>query len=100
MSFDPSATRTLRNGLALSQLGAGCGPFGHLNERTSDASVLEAFRHLYESGLRYFDVAPFYGMGLAEHRLGLCLRTVDRRSLVLSTKVGRLIDADAGGAST
>jgi D-threo-aldose 1-dehydrogenase len=98
-AFDPAATRTLRNGLALSQLGVGCAPFGHLNERTSDASVLQAFTHLYENGQRYFDVAPFYGMGLAEHRLGMCLRSVDRRSIVLSTKVGRLIDPLAGGAS-
>ena len=97
--FNPAATRQLRNGLALSQLGAGCGPFGHLNAATSDESLLQAFAHLHSSGQRYFDVAPFYGMGLAEHRLGMCLRTIDRRSIVLSTKVGRLIDANAGGAA-
>jgi D-threo-aldose 1-dehydrogenase len=97
--FDPAATRTLRNGLALSQLGVGCAPFGHLNAATSDESVLQAFAHLYANGQRYFDVAPFYGMGLAEHRLGMCLRTVDRRELVLSTKVGRIIDPLPGGAA-
>jgi D-threo-aldose 1-dehydrogenase len=96
MSYDPASTRPLRTGLALSQLGVGCAPFGHLNAATSDTTVLEAFRHLYDNGLRYFDVAPFYGMGLAEHRLGMCLRTIDRRSVILSTKVGRLIDATAG----
>ena len=99
MSFDPAGTRSLRNGLALSQLGAGCAPFGHLNPATSDESVLRAFTHLYAHGQRYFDVAPFYGMGLAEHRLGMCLRTVDRRSIVLSTKVGRLRDPLGGGAA-
>ena len=99
MSHNPAATRSLRNGLELSQLGIGCAPFGQLNAATSDASVLAAFRHLYDSGQRYFDVAPFYGMGLAEHRLGMCLRTIDRRSVVLSTKVGRLIDPVEGGAA-
>lgn len=99
MSLDPAATRPLRTGLALSQLGVGCAPFGHLNTATSDTTVLEAFRHLYDNGLRYFDVAPFYGMGLAEHRLGMCLRTIDRRTAILSTKVGRLIDATAGAAA-
>jgi len=99
MSYDAAATRPLRGGLALSQLGVGCAPFGHLNAATSDTTVLEAFRHLYDNGLRYFDVAPFYGMGLAEHRLGMCLRTIDRRTVVLSTKVGRLIDAAGGGAA-
>jgi D-threo-aldose 1-dehydrogenase len=97
MAFNPAATRKLRNGLALSQLGIGCAPFGHLNAATSDESVLQAFAHLYAKGQRYFDVAPFYGMGLAEHRLGMCLRTVDRRELVLSTKVGRLLDPVPGG---
>ena len=28
----------------------------------------------WESGVRYFDVAPHYGLGLAERRLGLGLR--------------------------
>jgi D-threo-aldose 1-dehydrogenase len=99
MAFNPAATRMLRNGLALSQLGIGCAPFGHLDAATSDESVLQAFAHLYANGQRYFDVAPFYGMGLAEHRLGMCLRTVDRRELVLSTKVGRIIDPLRGGAA-
>ena len=99
MSHNPAATRALRNGVELSQLGIGCAPFGQLNAATSDESVLAAFRHLYDSGQRYFDAAPFYGMGLAEHRLGMCLRTIDRRSIVLSTKVGRLIDPVEGAAA-
>ena len=99
MSHNPAATRALRNGLELSQLGIGCAPFGQLNAATSNESVHAAFRHLYDNGQRYFDVAPFYGMGLAEHRLGMCLRTIDRRSVVLSTKVGRLIDPVEGGAA-
>ncbi|MEO8159224.1 MAG: aldo/keto reductase [Betaproteobacteria bacterium] len=97
---DPAATRALRGGkVALSQLGVGCAPFGALNAATSDASVHAAFDHLYENGLRYFDVAPFYGVGLAEHRLGACLRNVDRSTVVLSTKVGRLLDPNDGGAA-
>ena len=99
MSHNPAATRALRNGVELSQLGIGCAPFGQLNAATPDESVLAAFRHLYDSGQRYFDAAPFYGMGLAEHRLGMCLRTIDRRSIVLSTKVGRLIDPVEGAAA-
>ena len=50
-------------------------------------------RAMYARGLRYFDTAPFYGLGLAEHRLGMCLRD-DRppQRSSLSTKVGRLIE--------
>ena len=96
--FDPAATRPLRNAVAsVSQLGVGCAPFGAPAARASDAAVHRAFEALYTAGLRFFDVAPLYGMGLAEHRLGACLRQVDRRSVVLSTKVGRLLDPLPGG---
>jgi D-threo-aldose 1-dehydrogenase len=95
--FDPAATRPLRNAVAsVSQLGVGCAPFGSLAAGTSDAAVQGTFDALYAAGLRYFDIAPLYGVGLAEHRLGACLRHVDRRNVVLSTKVGRLLDAQSG----
>ena len=73
--FDPAATRPLRNGVvSVSQLGVGCAPFGSLAAGASDTLVEQAFDALYAAGLRYFDVAPLYGVGLAEHRLGACLR--------------------------
>ena len=98
--FDPAATRPIgTTGLAVSQLGVGCAPFGSLAGGTTDASVHRAFDALYANGLRYFDVAPLYGVGLAEHRLGEVLRGVDRRTLVLSTKVGRLLQPNEGGAA-
>ncbi len=102
--FDPAATRPLRNAVAsVSQLGLGCAPFGSLSGGASDTLVHDAFDVLYAAGLRYYDVAPLYGVGLAEHRLGTCLRRIDRRGVVLSTKVGRLLhaqpEAPAAGAS-
>ncbi len=99
-AFDPAATRSLGNGtVALSQLGVGCAPFGALSATSTDAAAHGAFDELYANGLRYFDVAPLYGVGLAEHRLGACLRRVDRRTVVLSTKVGRLLDPHVGAAA-
>jgi D-threo-aldose 1-dehydrogenase len=103
--FDPAATRPLRRSVAsnssisVSQLGVGCAPFGSLAPGTSGRHVHQAFTALYDAGLRYFDVAPLYGVGLAEHRLGACMRHVDRRTIVLSTKVGRLLDAQPGAAA-
>lgn len=95
--FDPSARRTFADGrVAVSQLGVGCAPFGAARGGAADAAVLDTFLDLHAAGLRYFDVAPLYGLGLAEHRLGTCLRHVDRRELVLSTKVGRLLDPQPG----
>ena len=96
MSFDPAATRRIgRRDLAVSQLGVGTAPFGGAGE--ADDAVRGAFDTLYGDGLRYFDTAPFYGTGLAEHRLGMCLRGIDRRSVVLSSKVGRLLKPIGGG---
>jgi len=101
--FDPAATRPLRNSVGsnavtyVSQLGVGCAPFGSLAPAISGRSIHQAFNALYDAGLCYFDVAPLYGVGLAEHRLGACLRHVDRRRVVLSTKVGRILDAQPGG---
>lgn len=98
MSFDPTATRRIgRRDLAVSQLGVGALPFGSLAAGDSDASLADAFAAMREAGLRYFDTAPFYGLGLSEHRLGACLRRIDRRDVVLSTKVGRLLHPRAGG---
>ncbi len=100
MSFDAAAIRPLgRSALGVSQLGYGTAPFGSLGTGISDASVAEAFDHATCAGLRYFDTAPFYGLGLAEHRLGACLRRVDRRGVVVSTKVGRLMRARDKGAA-
>src|SRR5262249_55064992 len=84
-------------------LGVGTAPFGSLAQADSDASVRGGFDALHAAGLRYFDTAPLYGLGLAEHRLGMCLRGVDRRALTISSKVGRLLrpsgESVAGGAS-
>lgn len=104
MSYDPAATRRIcRRDLAVSLLGVGTAPFGSLAAADTDASIRAAFDALYGAGLRYLDTAPLYGLGLAEHRFGMCLRSVDRRTLTISSKVGRLMrpvgDDVAPGAS-
>jgi D-threo-aldose 1-dehydrogenase len=49
----------------------------------------------WDLGLRYFDTAPFYGYTLSEHRLGEALRERPRTQFTISSKVGRLMQADA-----
>jgi D-threo-aldose 1-dehydrogenase len=98
VSIDAAATRPIgRRGVAVSQLGVGTAPFGSYAPGDTDASIAAAFAAMQDAGLRYFDTAPFYGLGLAEHRLGMCLRGIDRRTVTLSTKVGRLMKPVAGG---
>jgi D-threo-aldose 1-dehydrogenase len=55
-----------------------------------DAAAIAAVAAAAEAGMTLFDVAPLYGRGLAEHRVGTALRRRPRASFVLSTKVGRV----------
>jgi D-threo-aldose 1-dehydrogenase len=44
-------------------------------------------------GVRYFDVAPWYGFGLSERRFGHFLHNQKREDYLLSSKVGKLFKA-------
>ena len=79
-----------RTGLEVSVLGFGCGPIGGLFEKVPDERAHATVRAARDGGIDYFDVAPFYGIGLAEHRLGEAVRG-GTKDFVLSTKVGRLL---------
>jgi D-threo-aldose 1-dehydrogenase len=83
-------------GLSVSVLGFGAAPLGGIYRALSDAEADATVTAAYEAGLRYFDVAPFYGLGLAEHRLGRALRK-RRSDCAISTKVGRLLRPARGG---
>ena len=75
--------------------GLGGAPLGNLYRAVPDYEAGTLVRHAFAAGVRYFDTAPHYGHGLSEHRLGAALRDVPRESFALSTKVGRLLLADA-----
>jgi D-threo-aldose 1-dehydrogenase len=47
----------------------------------------------WDAGVRYFDVSPWYGLGLAERRFGRFLATKPRDQFILSSKVGKLLTA-------
>ncbi|MFI2363028.1 aldo/keto reductase [Promicromonospora sp. NPDC019610] len=79
-------------GLRVTELGFGAASIGNLYRVTSDTEASGAVERAWERGIRSFDVAPHYGLGLAERRLGTVLRQYDRDEYVLSTKVGRLIE--------
>ncbi|WP_322134894.1 aldo/keto reductase [Antiquaquibacter oligotrophicus] len=69
----------------------GTSPFGNLYRETSDEDTAAAVDAAWVGGIRYFDTAPHYGLGLAEKRLGAALRSRPRDEYVLSTKVGRAL---------
>ncbi|WP_440707955.1 aldo/keto reductase [Herbiconiux sp. YIM B11900] len=77
--------------LRVSELGFGAASLGNLYRETSDAEARAAVERAWERGIRYFDTAPHYGLGLSERRLGAALAQYPRDEYVLSTKVGRLL---------
>ncbi len=88
--------RTSLNGqFALTALGVGASGFGGLYKPSSDQAARSVIDCAFQNGIDYLDVAPWYGFGLAEERLGRSLQDRDRSSYALSTKVGRLLRENA-----
>jgi D-threo-aldose 1-dehydrogenase len=81
----------------VSPVGFGAAPIGNLFTAVSDEEAAAAVDAAWDAGIRLFDTAPHYGLGLAERRLGAALRDRPRGEYVLSTKVGRLLVPDEGG---
>lgn len=79
-------------GLTLTTLGFGAAQIGNLGRAMDDESARATVDAAWDAGIRYFDTAPHYGLGLSERRLGAALAGRDRASFALSTKVGRLLD--------
>ena len=90
-----TAKMMLNKTFALSQLGLGCAQMGGLYRASSNEEATHTLQTAWEMGLRYFDTAPFYGYTLSEHRVGAVLREKPRDQFILSSKVGRVMKADA-----
>jgi D-threo-aldose 1-dehydrogenase len=73
------------------RLGYGAANVGNLYRAMTDEDAWAVLDAAWESGIRYFDTAPHYGLGLSERRLGSFLATKPRADYVVSTKVGRLL---------
>lgn len=85
-------TRTIgRTGLEVTEISFGTAALGGIYRTCPRDQAMETLQAAWDGGIRYFDVAPWYGMGLCEHRLGEFLRDRPEDSYVLSTKVGRLL---------
>jgi D-threo-aldose 1-dehydrogenase len=77
--------------LELGRLGHGAANIGNLYRPMSDEDAWAVLDAAWASGIRHFDTAPHYGLGLSERRLGAFLATKPRDEYVVSTKVGRLL---------
>lgn len=77
--------------LELPRLGFGAAQLGNLYRVTSDEEADGAVAAAWDTGIRYFDTAPHYGIGTSERRLGQRLAGYPREEYLVSTKVGRLL---------
>ena len=83
-----------RNGRALrfSVIGLGTVPIGEVYELIDETTAIATVERAYECGIRIFDTSPHYVNGIAESRLGAGLRRAPRSDVIVSTKIGRVMD--------
>jgi D-threo-aldose 1-dehydrogenase len=90
-------------GISFTELGFGAAPLGNLFRSITEDEAQAVLDGAWAAGVRYFDTAPLYGLGLSETRINRFLRGKPRADYVISTKVGRLLSAvppgqgDGGG---
>lgn len=87
--------RVGRTELFVPRVGLGTAALGNFQQALTDEAAIAVVDHALDQGIRYLDTAPLYGHGLAETRVGRAVAKVGRDGLVISTKVGRLLRADA-----
>jgi D-threo-aldose 1-dehydrogenase len=83
-----------RSGVAVTELSFGGAAIGNLFTAVTDHDARAAVDAAWDGGIRFFDTAPHYGLGLSERRLGAALRGRPRDEYVISTKIGRLLEPD------
>jgi D-threo-aldose 1-dehydrogenase len=81
----------LRTGVEVSRLALGTAAFGGLYSSVTDKACTDTLLTAVQNGITYLDTAPHYGKGVSETRIGRAIRSLDRSSIVISTKIGRLL---------
>jgi D-threo-aldose 1-dehydrogenase len=73
--------------------GLGGVPLGNEFAVVTDKDAYAILEAAWSAGIRYYDVSPWYGLGLAERRYGSFLHNKKRSEYVISSKVGKLLKA-------
>jgi D-threo-aldose 1-dehydrogenase len=89
--LDMKTRKTAKGTLQITEIGFGGSAIGNLYHAEAEENAIAAVEAAWGGGIRYFDTAPHYGLGLSESRLGRALGSKPRSEYVLSTKVGRLL---------
>jgi len=75
------------------RFGLGGVPLGNEFDVITDEEAYKTLDAAWSAGVRYYDVSPWYGLGLAERRFGYYLHNKNRDEYILSSKVGKLLKA-------
>jgi D-threo-aldose 1-dehydrogenase len=89
MQTRPLSART--GTIGVTALGFGGAPLGNLYTPITDARAVSTLEAAWDAGIRVFDTAPLYGLGLSETRFGAILPRWNRDAFVVSTKIGRVL---------
>ena len=74
--------------LNVSVIGFGASPLGNVFDDCDESEGIRSVHCAIDLGINFFDVAPFYGITLAETRLGDAIKG-KRNDILLATKCGR-----------
>jgi D-threo-aldose 1-dehydrogenase len=85
-------SRLGRSAVEITELAFGAAGIGNLYTPVDPDAAAATVDAAWDVGIRTFDTAPHYGLGLSERRLGEALRARPRDTYTLSTKVGRLLE--------
>ncbi|MEV0167115.1 aldo/keto reductase [Nonomuraea fuscirosea] len=85
----------MERGIDLPRHGFGGAPIGNLYDAVAGETARATIDAAWENGVRLYDTAPHYGLGLSERRMGAAL--AGRSGYLLSTKVGRLLRPKTSG---
>lgn len=72
-------------------IGLGGVPLGNEFMVVSDEEAEETLNAAWEAGVRYYDVAPWYGLGLAERRFGYFLHNKARGRICYFIQSGQAL---------
>lgn len=92
MSKEFERRRIGQTSMSVPTFGYGAAHLGELYSLVTEAQAQATIDAAWNAGVRLFDTAPWYGLGLSEHRLGYGLRQRPRGEYQLVTKVGRILE--------
>ena len=78
--------RHKKGGLNFTELGFGSAPLGNLYKSIFDEEANDTLNRAWDLGVRYYDTAPLYGLGLSETRLNRFLRSKNKNDYINSAR--------------